>query len=402
MNIHELLTNFHNTGNEDFKEEVSHLDEAGLSHLINYMMKYDTGTMTASRKENSRKENLQRNAKLLAILQNKRYNVISVRGGTIENYGKPNETPVHENTFFVIDKTGNNSLLQDLLGLGEEFGQDGIMFIPKGGTYSELWGTSHENDYPEYGQKETFNNLKIGKKNVVDSQGNPIEGYNRPDPEYFTSKSGRPFFFEAILKEHTLRQGYFGRLGVYGASKAPIEEQSPTLLDNLKMSHMEYIGLTKFPEAGKENGYWAKGSKVYNVSGNHHIAFIIDHPDLFDLTPEDIKSVFDKHGEQMGREGKAREELIISVSSQGWIRVRHYYKPEDYWSIQCDSTRSRKDEIKSFIWWAIENKIMGYHDPAILLGYNNSNDKEVYSFQRGGIENFLMEEKLHLKKKYST
>lgn len=146
-------------------------------------------------------------------------------------------------------------------------------------------------------------------------------------------------------------------------------------------------------EAAMGKGYWSIGTKVYDMTADRHMLFIEEHPDLFNLTPEDIKAIYEKYGERVEQEGKGREELIKLAASQGWVRVRHYIKPEDYWSIQVDNLKRRKNNIQDFLYWAMEHKIMDPQAPAVLLGYDNPADREVYDWQSGGIKNYLIQEK---------
>jgi hypothetical protein len=225
MELNSIFSDFHKTGQE-------YLEEAGISRLVQWMLVYDTGTISAFRHEFNKVTNLQRNSRLLAQLQSKRFSVISVKGGYIENYGqKGKETPVHENTFFVVDKENRGDLCDVLRHLGEEYQQDSIMFIPRGGMLSQLWGTKNEKGvFFEYGLHVDMPNLKIGYKRATQTdpatgEQVPTPGYNRPDPEFFTLKAHKPFFFESVIHEHVLPEGYAGRLACKALSKARIEEQ---------------------------------------------------------------------------------------------------------------------------------------------------------------------------------
>jgi len=144
-------------------------------------------------------------------------------------------------------------------------------------------------------------------------------------------------------------------------------------------------------ESSITGGYWAYNNSVWEVTT--HIAFMIEKPELFNLTAKEINEIFAKYGEKLNIEGKAREELIRMVSKEGWIRIRHYQKPENYWSIQCDDIMKRKPVIKNFLYWAIEHKQMSYNDSAVILSYDRPNDKEVYDWNRGGIKEFLSEKR---------
>ena len=160
---------------------------------------------------------------------------------------------------------------------------------------------------------------------------------------------------------------------------------------------MKYISkYDLFPEASYSNGYWIHGDEIYDLTTSIHQDFILDNPEKFGYTTQELKDLYDKYGENFHQEGKAREELIKNVSSLGWVRVRHYSKPQDYWSIQCDNIDRRRHTIENFIYWAVENKIMGYNDPAVILGYDNPEDKKVYNWDSGGIEQFLSEEHSYL------
>lgn len=184
------------------------INESSLSRIQQHMKNYDTGTITAFRYASecgdgdryTKKENLQRNKSLLAKLQSKRYGVVTVKGSYIENYGKENAKEVGETVFFVFDKENNGKLLKDLKRFGEEFEQDSVLFIPKGGTKSELHGTNKcPNGYPGYNKVLKFTERKLGEKG-----------------EFLTRVKGRPFVFKEefqIIKEHILPEGYFGRLG---------------------------------------------------------------------------------------------------------------------------------------------------------------------------------------------
>jgi hypothetical protein len=51
---------------------------------------------------------------------------------------------------------------------------------------------------------------------------------------------------------------------------------------------------------------------------------VIQNPEKFGLTFDYIKQRFDEYGEKMGQEGKAREEIIMSLLEQGFVRIRKY------------------------------------------------------------------------------
>ena len=161
------------------------IQEKGLSRILTHIEAHDTGSITAYRYQFSKRENQQRNKSLQAKLASLGYGITSVRGTYIEDYGTPEAKEVGEHTFFVVDLTNRGRLRDDLIRLGQEFDQDSILFIPKGGVASELIGTN-ETGYPGLG-----NSLKL-----------PVLKFGDDGNEFLTRVAGRPFYFtESILSE---------------------------------------------------------------------------------------------------------------------------------------------------------------------------------------------------------
>lgn len=188
-------------------DQKYNIKESSLSRIWQHIQDYDTGIITAYRDARdcgkgdkyTKKEKQQRNKSLLAKLQNKRYDVTSLKGSYIENYKTKDAKEVGEHVFFVVDSKDKGDLKKDLKYWGEEFEQDSILYIPKGGENGFLIGTNHcPNGYPGYG--------------VIKKLNNPIFGESG---EFFTRVKGRPFvFYESKEIEHfILPEGFFGRLG---------------------------------------------------------------------------------------------------------------------------------------------------------------------------------------------
>lgn len=198
--------------------------ESSLSRLYRHMQEHDCGTITAARFENvecpaagieghvfTAQENKARNRSLQTKLNALGYGVTKIDGSYIENFGTPNAREVKEDSFFVVDLSDRGTLRDDLRRLGEEFQQDSIMFIPRGGETSELWGTQpntclSEEPFPAYGQVEVFNHRRMG-----------VEG------EFMTKIRNRPFLFEqkALSEAGPLfvPQGMSSRMGMAAAAK---------------------------------------------------------------------------------------------------------------------------------------------------------------------------------------
>lgn len=142
-------------------------------------------------------------------------------------------------------------------------------------------------------------------------------------------------------------------------------------------------------------GFWIKGNLIVDITTKTHIDYVISNPEKFGLTKEEIQRSYRKHKEHFGSEGNAREEIVRSVSSLGWIRVRQYKtKQNEYWSIQFDVYSDKnKKAIKNFIEWImLEQGIMKKNDEVVLTGFKD-NTYIKYGFSEGGVTKFLTENK---------
>ena len=92
----------------------------------------------------------------------------------------------------------------------------------------------------------------------------------------------------------------------------------------------------------RNEGFWiSPKSEVLQIKTTH-IDTVISMPEKFGMTRQEIDDIYTKHGEQIGIEGEAREEIIVDLVRQGWIRVRQY--PSKGWSINIGRmTKKIKD-----------------------------------------------------------
>jgi hypothetical protein len=87
-----------------------------------------------------------------------------------------------------------------------------------------------------------------------------------------------------------------------------------------------------------------------------HINRILDHPEYFGYTRDEVLSRYEKYNEPIGWEGRARDEIFIELFSKGWIRVR---KNKDISvSIQTGTYgKKEKAHIKKLALMMLENKV---------------------------------------------
>lgn len=97
-------------------------------------------------------------------------------------------------------------------------------------------------------------------------------------------------------------------------------------------------------------------------SGNYHINDVIQNPDVFGWTKEEIDNLYDQHGEKIGQEGDARDNLMTSLLKDGWVRIRIR---KNFYSIQVwDFNPNTFTKLESFVSEAITDGINGQYASA--------------------------------------
>ena len=83
-----------------------------------------------------------------------------------------------------------------------------------------------------------------------------------------------------------------------------------------------------------EKAFWISPDGEITPVGRNHISEVIGNPIKFGMTREEIERAYERHGEPLGLEGMAREEIIKNLIGRGWIRIRDYGQ---YLSVQVRS-----------------------------------------------------------------
>lgn len=156
------------------------LNESSLSRLYRKYKEFDSGTISASRHYYTYKENHERTLKLKTELLKLGYSVTAIKGVYKENYGKPDQHDVHEESFIVFDYNNSKKLESDLIKLGMKYEQDAITYANASDGKYYLIGTN-ETGYPGLNIKMLLGKSMFGK-----------------DGEFYSKINGRPFVFESI------------------------------------------------------------------------------------------------------------------------------------------------------------------------------------------------------------
>ena len=79
--------------------------------------------------------------------------------------------------------------------------------------------------------------------------------------------------------------------------------------------------------------FWISPSgKITEVTATH-ISAVIDRPEYFGLSIENIKAIYEEEHEDMPAEGRARERIILELVGSGWIRIRQYLDRQSKWTV---------------------------------------------------------------------
>lgn len=121
----------------------------------------------------------------------------------------------------------------------------------------------------------------------------------------------------------------------------------------------------KFQELFEKNkpylmsgAFWVSPrGKFLDAGRDLHIGMVIKQPETFGLTRRYIDQLHEKYGEQVGQEGDAREEIMLDLMKQGWIRIRRY---QNHYSIQTWSNNFRSlNNIEDAVKHLINNGVGG-------------------------------------------
>ena len=173
------------------------LNESSLSRLYRHMMAHDTAIITAHRgnpnddsncvdksQVTGDSSNEVRNRDLKATLLALKYGVTNVDGSYIEDFNTPEAYEVAEDSFFVVNLKDDPNFTKYIVDLGDEFCQDAVLIIPKGGKGAYLHGTNNS-EFPGYGQKVQAGDLSFGR-----------------EQEFMTKVRGRPMAFTEELETY--------------------------------------------------------------------------------------------------------------------------------------------------------------------------------------------------------
>ena len=136
--------------------------------------------------------------------------------------------------------------------------------------------------------------------------------------------------------------------------------------------------------------YWVNEETALRVESSH-VQALIDEPSRFGLSESHIEETYARHGEQVGSEGLARDELLREAAANGWIRVRKHVTPVNYISVQTDEIDERIMTIKSFLESLLTSGVIASDETVVVSGYNKL-ETVSYDWSDGGVSGLLAEQ----------
>lgn len=192
------------------------LNESSLSRVLNHRSNHDTGCITAFRYNISKEKGIQLTAKLKQILQSKGYGCTYVDGFYKE---QEMEKAAKEKSIFVVDLNDDGKLKETLIALGNQFGQESILFKPKDGearlirtTKAALGRESNPAEGTEWGKHSSaawtqVNGRDFGDKINLDAdywedEEAPLPQVIVQGSDILYNKRGRAYGIKVSIKDY--------------------------------------------------------------------------------------------------------------------------------------------------------------------------------------------------------
>lgn len=158
-----INSNSNNTTNVKTDKLGFELNETSLSRAYQHIKNYDVAFISACRGAKSYNENLRDSKELKSRLMTFGYLVTKVGGGFIENQNLPDERPVEERTYFVVNvRDSYENFEKKIVSLGVYYEQDSVIVGKKGGLDLTEITTNNNCVKPKFSRK-VFKNISYGK-----------------------------------------------------------------------------------------------------------------------------------------------------------------------------------------------------------------------------------------------
>lgn len=143
--------------------------------------------------------------------------------------------------------------------------------------------------------------------------------------------------------------------------------------------------------------------EIVPLYGGGHIQTVLAKPELFGLTLADIQAVYDKYGEHLGIEGKARDEILVDTFKQGWMRVNYYDRNDKFiinaWTYDDATIWRLKQFARKASGGVLGKKYGDYSEVKVtFFGDGNTRNAALGDLKQGIIAKVLKVKKLSLRR----
>ncbi len=110
----------------------------------------------------------------------------------------------------------------------------------------------------------------------------------------------------------------------------------------------------------KIEAFWILPDGQIIIVPRTHIQTVIENPFLFNLSSNYIVSKYEMENEELGVEGKAREQIILELIQDNYIRIR-YYPRRSSWTINVHELNIKSlNTLKKWSWFIVGNGFSKY------------------------------------------
>ena len=99
--------------------------------------------------------------------------------------------------------------------------------------------------------------------------------------------------------------------------------------------------------------------RVVKLVNGTHISTVIANPEGFGFTREEIIDIHKKHNEQLGSEGNARDEIIVALIKDGWLRVNYEVRMDAFLIDANADSGDFRNQLAEFCMGAVVGELDG-------------------------------------------
>lgn len=129
-------------------------------------------------------------------------------------------------------------------------------------------------------------------------------------------------------------------------------------------------------------GYWLSNTSSIPVERDH-VDAVLAEPERFGLHRDTINQIYRKHGEDIGQEGFARDELMQLAAGNGWIRVRLHANSSSFVLVQGFDVEEQIEAVGSLLCDLVNRDTIASDETVVLSNLRDASTKTVKSVEGG-------------------